>query len=182
MPADGPPFISRQARHRMNNDLRYRPADHERQTQITPRYVLDPIRDALGGVIDLDPCTLPDNPCKAERFYTTADDGLARPWAATTIYVNPPYSKAREPWVARCIAAAEHGSAVVLLIPAATDTRIWQRAAASSSDIVLIRGRVKFGVLRENRRQAAASHPSSLIGWNVDLSPCSSLGMVVRHA
>jgi phage N-6-adenine-methyltransferase len=176
------PFNSAHAHHRMNNDLRYRPADHERQTQITPPYVLDPIRTALGGIIDLDPCTLPDNPCKAERFYTIDDDGLARPWAATTIYVNPPYSKVREPWVDRCLQAAEAGSAVVLLMPSATDTRIWQRAARTASDVVLIRGRVKFGVLRENRRQAAASHPSSLIGWNVDLAPCAPLGMVVRHA
>ena len=29
---------------------------------------------------------------------------------------------------------------------------------------------------RENRRQEAASHPSALIGWNVDLAECAHLG------
>lgn len=63
---------------------------------------------------------------------------------------------------------------------AATDTRIFQRALASATEAVLIRGRVKFGVLRPNRRQVAASHPSALLGWNVDLTPCAHLGMVVK--
>ena len=39
--------------------------------------------------------------------------------------------------------------------------------------------RVKFGVLRSNRRQEAASHPSALLGWNTDLAPCVSIGSVV---
>jgi len=166
------------ASHRFNNDLRYRPADHPQQTQLTPPYILNPVRTALGG-IELDPCTLPDNPVGAERWYTVADDGLTQPWSFATIFVNPPYGKAREPWVERCIEAAAHGSKVVLLIPAHTDTRIFQRALSSASAVVFIRGRVKFGTLRPNRRQEAASHPSALIGWNVDLSCCSALGRVV---
>lgn len=35
----------------------------------------------------------------------------------------------------------------------------------------------RFGVLRPNRRQVAASHPSVLIGWNTDLVACSALGV-----
>ena len=54
-----------------------------------------------------------------------------------------------------------------------------QDAAASADAVVFIRGRVKFGVLRPNRRQAAASHPSALIGWNVDLRPCAHLGLLL---
>lgn len=168
------------ARHRMNNDLRYRDAEHPAQRQLTPDYVLAPVRVALGGTIGLDPCTEADNPCGAERFYTAVADGLAQPWDAGTIYVNPPYSKAREPWVERCITAGSEGRKVVLLIPAATDTRIFQRAVATAHTVVFLKGRVKFGVLRPNRRQEAASHPSALLGWNVDLTvPCGHLGNVV---
>ena len=166
------------ASHRFSNDLRYRDATHPQQTQLTPAYVLDPVRSALGGIA-LDPCTLPDNPVGADRFYTVDDDGLVQPWDAPTIFVNPPYGKAREPWVERCIAAAGAGARVVLLIPSHTDTRIFQRALATASSIVFIRGRVKFGTLRPNRRQEAASHPSALIGWNVDLTLCAPLGRVV---
>lgn len=171
----------RQAAHRFDNDLRYREADHPQQTQLTPAYVLNPVREALGGEILLDPCSLASNPTGALTFYYPPTDGLAQSWDYFTIYCNPPYGKAREPWVERCIAAAQAGSRVVLLIPAATDTKIFQRALATSTEAVLIRGRVKFGVLRPNRRQVAASHPSALIGWNVDLAPCAHLGMVVKH-
>lgn len=170
----------RDASRRFSNNLRYRSEDHENQCQLTPAYVLDPVRAALGGVIGLDPCTVPDNPVKAGRFYCPPADGAAEPWDAGAIFVNPPYSKARERWVRRCIEAGLAGSSVVLLMPAATDTRIFQDALATATAVVLIRGRVKFGVLRDNRRQAAASHPSALIGWNTDLEPCSPLGLRLR--
>lgn len=165
------------ASHHFDNALRYRDGGHPNQIQLTPDYVLDPVRDALNGIIGLDPCTEPDNPCGALRFYTAEDDGLVQPWDDDSIYVNPPYARAREPWVEKCIEAGV-GSRVVLLIPAATDTRIFQRAMASAHEIVFIRGRVKFGVLRPNRRQMAASHPSALLGWNVNLASCGHLGVL----
>lgn len=170
------------ASHRFNNDLRYRTNDHENQRQLTPPYVLEPVRQAL-IVIGLDPCTEPDNPTGAVTYYTAEQDGLSQPWHEggwqPTVYVNPPYSKAKEPWVERCIEAGERGQRVVLLIPSHTDTRIFQKAMETASSACFIKGRVKFGVLRKNRRQEAASHPSALIGWNVDLAPCSVLGKVV---
>lgn len=55
------------------------------------------------------------------------------------------------------------------------DTRIFQQALSTATAVVFIRGRVKFGVLRPSRRQAAASHPSALLGWNVDLTPRARL-------
>jgi hypothetical protein len=170
--------------HRFDNDLRYRgdaaTTDHPNQTQFTPAYVLDPVREALGG-IELDPCTTPENPVGAQRFYCPPIDGAAQLWDAETIFVNPPYSRAREAWVRRCVQAGHEGRRVALLMPAATDTRIFQEAFATTSMIVFIQGRVKFGVLRPNRRQVAASHGSALLGWNVDLAPCRHLGMIARR-
>lgn len=167
------------AAHRFNNALRYRDDAHEMQRQITPSYVLEPVREALGGRIGLDPCTEPDNPTGAAVFYTAATDGAEEPWDANSIYVNPPYSKARERWVARCIEAAEAGVQVVLLMPSHTDTRLFHRALQTASHVVFIKGRVKFGVLRDNGRQEAASHPSCLICWNLpDPSPLVHLGSV----
>lgn len=163
------------AEHRFNNDLRYGDADHPRQTVFTPAYVLDPVRRALGA-IDLDPCTTEENPVGAARYYTTADDGLSQPWYGR-IFVNPPYGRAREPWVDQCIEAGARGCCVVLLMPAHTDTRCFQRAMRSATMVVFIKGRLKFGVLRPNRRQVAASHPSVLVAWNVDLVGCDHLGL-----
>lgn len=162
--------------HRFSNELRYGEGDHPRQWHLTPGYLLEPIRYDLGGTIDLDPCTFPDNPTGASEFFTVDDDGLARDWDMA-VYCNPPYGKAREPWVRKCIAHAETLYPVILLIPAATDTRIFQEAAKSASAVVFVRGRVKFGTRRENRRQHAASHPSALIGWNANLHACAELGL-----
>jgi hypothetical protein len=39
---------------------------------------------------------------------------------------------------------------------------------------------VKFGVLRENRRQAAASHGSVLFGLRVDLEAPGDLGVIAK--
>lgn len=166
------------ASHRFNNDLRYREESHPNQTQLTPEYVLRPVRAALGG-IELDPCTTPDNPVGAERWYAPPMDGCAEPWDAATVFVNPPYGKARDRWVERCIEAGRNGISVVLLIPAATDTRIFQAALTTATSVVFVKGRVKFGILRPNRRQVAASHPSALIGWNVDLQAAAHLGAVI---
>jgi hypothetical protein len=180
--------MSRAAAHHFSNNLRYRDPDDPGQTQLTPAYILGPVRADLRGMIGLDPCTTADNPVGALCCYTQDDDGLACRWGgwdgagrwAPTVFCNPPYGKAREPWVDRCIEAGERGQQVILLMPAATDTRIFQKAVSTATAVVFIRGRVKFGVLRPNRRQAAASHPSALIGWNTNLSACSHLGLWMR--
>ena len=168
------------ASSRFDNTLRLRLAWHPQQTHITPPYVLGPVLLALGGPLDLDPCTLPDNPLHASEFYTPPQDGLSLPWGTGNVFVNPPYGKAKEPWVLKCVEAARDGARVVLLIPSQTDTRIFHVAMDSADAVVFIRGRVKFGQPRPNGRQVAASHPSALIGWNTDLAPCGVLGRVVQ--
>lgn len=169
------------AAYRFNNDLRYRDADHPEQTAFTPKYVLDLVRVDLGGVIGLDPCTTVDNPVGATYFHTADDDGLTRSWGGVrSAFVNPPYGKAREPWVERCIDLGAQGAPTILLMPAATDTRIFGRAARTATAIVFVQGRLKFGVLRPNRRQIAASHGSALIGWNTNLDACVALGWRVE--
>lgn len=155
------------AHHRFNNDLRNRGDRHELQRQLTPPYVLEPVRAALRG-IELDPCTEADNPTGAQKFFTAEDDGAATAWSARSVFCNPPYSKARERWVARCMEAAASGSAVILLMPSHTDTRLFHKGLTTASHVVFIKGRVKFGVLRDNGRQEAASHPSCLICWNLE--------------
>jgi hypothetical protein len=168
------------AAHRFNNDLRYRGDEHPNQVQLTPPYALEPIRAALGGTIGLDPCTEPDNPTGAERFYALPVDGAEQPWDAASIFVNPPYSKAKERWVLRCIEAGEAGARVALLIPAHPDTRIFQKALRSADAVVFVKGRLKFGVKRDNGRQKASSHPSAILTWNCDVEALRPLGEVTQ--
>ena len=161
---------------RFDNALRRRAEHAQEQVHLTPEYVLGPVRAVLGGRIELDPCTTTDNPVQAERFYALPADGAALPWSAATVFCNPPYGEARVRWVRRCAEAGAAGSRVVLLIPAHTDTRIWHEAMASATSLLFIKGRVKFGLPRSNGRQVAASHPSALVGWNVDLRQAEQLG------
>lgn len=165
------------ASHRFDNAKRRRPESHKRQAMLTPAYVLEPVRKLLNG-IGLDPCTEPDNPTGARKFYAPPDDGCDLPWNTTSVFCNPPYGEARNRWVQRCIA---EGTArqVVLLIPAHTETRTFQLALANCTDVLFVRARLRFGVLRENRRQEAASHGSALFGFGVSLAPLSDLGPVL---
>ncbi len=144
---------------------------------LTPSYVIEPIR-ALLGRIDLDPCTEPDNPLGAEQFYAPPQDGCGLLWNAETVFCNPPYGEARGRWIARCIAEGERRQ-VVLLIPAHTETKLFQIALQACWSVVFVRARLRFGVLRENRRQEAASHGSAIFGFGVDVRALRSLGVVM---
>lgn len=168
------------AAYRFDNGKRRRPESHARAAMLTPVYVLEPIRDLLGG-IGLDPCTDPDNPCGAARFYAPPQDGCRLPWDAASVFVNPPYGEARGRWVRRAIEEGER-RAVVLLIPAHTETRIFQAALAACVSVLFCRARLRFGVLRENRRQEAASHGSAIFGFGIDVAPLAPLGIVLRRS
>lgn len=163
------------AEHRFDNAKRRRPDHHARQAMLTPAYVLEPIRQMLGG-IGLDPCTEPDNPTNADAFYSLPFDGCALPWEADSVFCNPPYGEARDRWVERCIEEGRRRK-VVLLIPSHTETRTFQRALNSCTSVLFVTARLRFGVLRENRRQEAASHGSAIFGFGVDISPLRALGV-----
>jgi DNA N-6-adenine-methyltransferase (Dam) len=140
---------------------------------------LEPVRRLLGGIA-LDVCSESDNPTRAAKFYSPPQDGLTLPWNAATVWCNPPYAKAKEPWVERCIAEAGRGARIALLIPAQTETRIFQAALFACTSCLLLKGRIKFGVLRPNRREESASHGSALFGFGVALLPLANLGVIVR--
>jgi hypothetical protein len=165
------------AEHRFDNAKRRRPDSHARQAMLTPEYVLGSIKALLGG-IGLDPCTDPDNPTGAALFYCLPADGCSLPWNAPSVFCNPPYGLAKDRWVARCV---EEGKTrkVVLLIPSHTETRTFQSALEACDSVLFVCARLRFGVLRENRRQEAASHGSAIFGFGVDVSPLSTLGVVM---
>lgn len=164
------------AKHRFDNAKRRRGEHHPNQRQLTPAYILEPIRELLGG-IGLDPCTEADNPTRAKTFYSPPQDGCSLPWDAETVFCNPPYGEARNRWVERAV--AEGGvRAVVLLIPSHTETRTFQVALAGCSSVLFVQARLRFGLVRDNGRQEAASHGSALFGFGVNLSPLKNLGAV----
>jgi hypothetical protein len=168
------------ALHRFDNAKRRRPDNHVRQAMLTPDYVLAPIKTLLNGIA-LDPCTEADNPTGAERFYHLPQDGAELSWNARNVFCNPPYGEARNRWVGRCIQTGKNGTPVVLLIPAHTETSTFQLALAECSSVLFVQARLRFGVLRENRRQEAASHGSALLSFGPLVLDGLSVPGVVVH-
>lgn len=161
-----------------SNAARWRAPGDAAQTLLTPAYLLEPIRSALGG-IELDPCSLADNPTRAERWYYLPDrDGLAARWDARSIFVNPPYGEARRAFVRRAIEAGLAGSRVAVLIPAHTDTELVQAVLRGCHAATFVAGRVDFGSIRPDGRAWTATHPSLVAWWRAD--PPAGLGVTLE--
>jgi len=96
------------------------------------------------GAIDLDPCADPGRRVPAARHYTAEDDGLAREWGDARVWLNPPYSRAIEPWIERFAGHVEAGNEAMALLAHRTDTAWWNRIAGLPIAKCEIKGRLRF--------------------------------------
>lgn len=136
--------------------------DSVKQDWQTPDDVLDVVRQV--GPIDLDPCTVDDNPTGASAYMTPASNGLTAPWLSEypgIVYVNPPYGRECARWIDKAIVEAERGAPIVLLVAARPDSRAGQRLLASAHALCWWRGRIRF-----RGAQASAPFPSLFASWN----------------
>lgn len=110
----------------------------------TPRKIIDAVIACMGG-IDLDPCSnskdAPNVP--AADHYTREDDGLAQKWFGH-VYMNPPYGREIDDWVAKLVSEYESGhvTEAIALVPSRTDTQWWERLR--NYHVCLVSGRLKF--------------------------------------
>lgn len=132
----------------------------------TPQWIVDSVREFFGGEIYLDPCSnvnsmvravgnimLEDPPCAEleidglRRVYVRGN-GLAFDWRGhSSVYINPPFGRAQARWVTKAASAsaADPELEVILLLPANTDTRLWQGTVFPHADgICWIKGRIVF--------------------------------------
>lgn len=113
----------------------------------TPTEVVEIVKRALGGRIDLDPCAPPDPAHIIAKVNLAGPagcgaDGLTREWRGT-VYVNPPFGNLKA-WAAKCALEASRGAEVILLLPARTDTAYWHNDVSTASLVCLWRGRLTF--------------------------------------
>ena len=95
----------------------------------------------------------PDHEIPAHR------DALALAVWNSPAWLNPPYGRALPLWMRHAHAQAEiHGSTVVCLVPARTDSRWWHDYVMQATDIRLIPGRVRF-----EGATAGAPFPSAIV-------------------
>jgi len=162
-------------------------ASSDRHDWRTPARLVSLVREALGGVIDLDPCA-GERTRIGRRNVTRAGDGLSIRWGGA-VYVNPPYGRAIPLWIAKAIAettAARERTArqiyrlrIVMLIPSRTDTRAFHAAAGACASACLLRGRLTFV-----GAPASAPFPSALFYFGADPAAFDRVfegeGLIVR--
>ena len=126
----------------------------------TPDVILAAVVACMGG-IDLDPCSnsheTPNVP--AAEHYTRADDGLAQTWRGG-VFMNPPYGREIDPWIAKLVSEYEDGAVTeaIALVPARTDTQWWQRLR--DYHICFVTGRLAFKGAGNNE---SAPFPSAVV-------------------
>lgn len=115
----------------------------------TPPEVVDLVRAALRGRIDLDPCANREALAggligeKRNIFGPPDASGLEEPWSGR-VFVNPPFDELGA-WAAKCRREHElHGCEVVLLMPARTDTAYWHEHVSTANAVCFWRGRIRF--------------------------------------
>jgi len=144
----------------------------------TPEWLVERIRRAFGGQIDLDPCTTAQNPVGATKFVCPPDDGIAYQWAnhGARIFCNPPYGRTISHWTQKAKDAAHDGASVILLVPARTDSAWFQDLVVKASAVLFIKGRLTF-----RGQKTGAPFPSALVGLNHHLLDLADLGWLVRQ-
>ena len=101
-------------------------------------------------------CALPDN-TKCNNYFTPDVDGLKQDWKGVC-WMNPPYGRVIGDWVQKAYEESEkHGSTVVCLLPARTDTK-WRHNYCMKGEIRFIKGRLKFG-----NSKNSAPFPSAVV-------------------
>ena len=116
---------------------------------MTPSYIIEPVREALGGHIMLDPASsaLANEIVQAEHYLTSSYNGLAIPWNADTLFMNPPYSRGKIGLFCNKLLEAINAGSVdhaIALVNSSTETKWWQMLASSANGIFLPSKRICF--------------------------------------
>lgn len=153
----------------------------------TPKETFDALWDEFGP-FDLDPCGQKEVHYSAWRIVqrggrcydgsTMLLNGLTQPWNGK-VWLNPPYGRQMPHWIEKAVTEIEVGNVelVCALIPARTDTRMWQKyilkqvgpfrgvnycvdAQAKIEVVRFLPGRLKFGDTK-----SPAPFPSAVVVW-----------------
>jgi DNA N-6-adenine-methyltransferase Dam len=118
----------------------------------TPQWPVDQLAEEFApGGFDLDPAATPGN-AKALGLFTADDDGLAQPWHARAVWLNPPYGKTSTPrWLAKAKAEVNLGHAAPV-VPGArprVDTMV-ARVRGRPQVFVRVIGRIRWAADRRS--------------------------------
>ena len=137
-------------------------------TWTTPPKFFNDVNAEFGFTLDaaaLKGSTLvPDNWYGPDHDDLDRRDALVRDWAEDSnggpVWLNPPYGRGINAWVAKAYEESKKGITVVCLVPARTDTNWWWDSCVHH-EIRFIKGRLKFGDGKNS-----APFPSALVVMN----------------
>lgn len=130
----------------------------------TPPEIYIPIIQFFGQ-IDLDPCSNPQSQVPATKRFMLelGQDAFKQHWAGK-VFINPPFGRGLAAWTQRVVEEYNNGSSVsevIMLIPAAVGTKMWQDIIfRHASAICFLKGRVKF-----QGADASAPMDCALVYW-----------------
>ena len=109
----------------------------------TPQDLFDKLNDEFHFTLDV--CANKSNH-KCDLYYDRKQYGLKMPWSGYVVWCNPPYGKEIGKWVkAAYLEHIAHGTTIVMLLPARTDTRWFHHYVLGQAAIRFLQGRLKFG-------------------------------------
>lgn len=120
----------------------------------TPQDFFDK-QNLLYGPFNVDVCADAIN-AKCPVYFDKTIDGLKQVWVGKC-WMNPPYGREIGKWMKKAYESAKSGTVVVCLVPARTDTKWWHDYAIKGQ-ITFIKGRLKFGGLKNS-----APFPSAVV-------------------
>lgn len=96
---------------------------------------------------------------KHVRYVAKDVDALAIAWAGERVFCNPPYGRRLERWVRKAVHETSDGEAeaVVMLLPARTDTIWFHTIVLPRAEVRFIRGRLSYTLGGTGHRAPFAS-------------------------
>jgi len=109
----------------------------------TPKTLFDELHREFAFTLDV--CASAWN-AKLPRFYSLEQDGLAQDWTGERCWLNPPYGRGIDAWLAKAFTETRWKcSLVVALLPVRTDTKWWHVwVAGAGAELRFLKGRLKF--------------------------------------
>lgn len=128
----------------MNTDTLFSSSKHDWGT---PRTLFAAIEQRVGP-FDLDAAASAENTL-CDRWLgpgSAHEDALTCDWIAQRVWLNPPYGKALPLFVRKaCIEVLRSpGMEVWMLVPARPDTQWWAQLIRHATQVIFLKGRVRF--------------------------------------
>jgi phage N-6-adenine-methyltransferase len=130
----------------------------------TPQSFFDELDREFHFVLD---AAATDKTAKCADYFTPETDGLMQSWERNgAVFCNPPYGREISKWVQKAYEESlRHGTVIVLLIPARTDTSYFHDYIYGKAEIRFVRGRIKFTDDNGNA-MGPAPFPSMVVIYN----------------